>query len=404
MVSKLTFEDLKYCVKLSYSFVPIPIQILDNNKNILMSLPNNKVMQKFNPSHELFDLLFTKEENNIHVEPYKDICIYASIRCTIENETYYIIIGPTLNDNLNFPQKMSLLTFFNDTNFEELQEFFNYVPNTDFSHLNITLKYFAFVLFNQKIHTANIIGLTVQEDPLKEDIEEIHLYSRIDNMHYHTNLSDWYNLYDIVKSSDVDGLKNYLDTPRPGKPGKLSNTPLQQKKYEAANTLFFLMPALVEKGIAYEVAVNLMDSSILAVDNCKNELEVGKTREKAYYEYTIKQSIAKKQVEYSKNIHKAIDYILENITINVTIKDIASELSISPRKLSEMFRKETGISITDYIQKQKIKAAKNLLKYTNDSYSDISNYLNFSSQSYFIQVFSKYENMTPKQYRDNFEN
>ena len=50
--------------------------------------------------------------------------------------------------------------------------------------------------------------------------------------------------------------------------------------------------------------------------------------------------------------------------------------------------------------KEKIKLAENLLIYSEYSIEQIGLYLGFSSQSHFGTIFKKYENMTPKQYRN----
>ena len=44
--------------------------------------------------------------------------------------------------------------------------------------------------------------------------------------------------------------------------------------------------------------------------------------------------------------------------------------------------------------------AKNLLTYSNYSLTEIANYLAFSSQSHFIQIFQKYGGTTPRKYRE----
>ena len=50
-----------------------------------------------------------------------------------------------------------------------------------------------------------------------------------------------------------------------------------------------------------------------------------------------------------------------------------------------------------------IERAENLLKYSEASLTEISEYLCFSSQSHFGKVFKVYKNMTPKQYRDYYK-
>ena len=81
------------------------------------------------------------------------------------------------------------------------------------------------------------------------------------------------------------------------------------------------------------------------------------------------------------------------------VDELAKEVSLSPKYLSDRFRRETGQTLHSYIQEQKIREAKNLLRHTDDSLSEISQLLNFSSQSYFTSVFRKNTKLTPRQYR-----
>ena len=70
--------------------------------------------------------------------------------------------------------------------------------------------------------------------------------------------------------------------------------------------------------------------------------------------------------------------------------------AISP----DYLKKETGISVSAYIRRQKIEMAKNLLQYSDYPIIEIANRLSFSSQSHFIQQFREVTGMTPGKYRD----
>ena len=58
-----------------------------------------------------------------------------------------------------------------------------------------------------------------------------------------------------------------------------------------------------------------------------------------------------------------------------------------------------GITLSRYIRNQKIDVACSMLRHLDESSLSIANYLGFSSQSHFIQVFKKTTGMTPEEYR-----
>ena len=102
---------------------------------------------------------------------------------------------------------------------------------------------------------------------------------------------------------------------------------------------------------------------------------------------------------YSKQIVRALDYIIGHLYQRIFIKETAEYLKISPAYLSRLFKKETGLSFREYVNKLKIEEAAALLLYTQFSDVEISSLLAFSSQSYFIKIFKKIMGITPKKYK-----
>ena len=88
--------------------------------------------------------------------------------------------------------------------------------------------------------------------------------------------------------------------------------------------------------------------------------------------------------------------------MKITLQALAEEVHLSPSHLSKLFHREMGLTISDYIRKKRVEAAGNMLKFSDYSCAEIANYLCFSSESHFIQIFKKEMGKTPKQYRELF--
>ena len=100
-------------------------------------------------------------------------------------------------------------------------------------------------------------------------------------------------------------------------------------------------------------------------------------------------------------IDQAKEYVHNNYQEeSLGLDDICRELGVSNSYFSSIFKKETGISVSAYIRRQKIEMAKNLLQYSDYPIIEIANRLSFSSQSHFIQQFREVTGMTPGKYRD----
>jgi YesN/AraC family two-component response regulator len=106
-----------------------------------------------------------------------------------------------------------------------------------------------------------------------------------------------------------------------------------------------------------------------------------------------------KSMNYSNTIIKCRDYITNHIYENITLSQLSKVLSVSSNYLSEKFKKEVGMTISEFIQKEKVEEAKRLLSSTNNSILDICVSLNFTDQSYFTKIFKKVTGITPNQYR-----
>ncbi len=100
----------------------------------------------------------------------------------------------------------------------------------------------------------------------------------------------------------------------------------------------------------------------------------------------------------SSDIAKAVRMIKRNINRQLTVQTICTEIGVSQYHFMRKFKIEIGMTVGAYIKKEKIAHAKFLLVYTNQSISEISEYLIFNSQSYFTCVFKKETGKSPFEY------
>jgi YesN/AraC family two-component response regulator len=64
-----------------------------------------------------------------------------------------------------------------------------------------------------------------------------------------------------------------------------------------------------------------------------------------------------------------------------------------------VFKKETGWTMTEYIALMRCKKAARLLKKTDLPVQEISSYVGYSDNNYFVKVFKKIYDLTPSEYR-----
>ena len=103
-------------------------------------------------------------------------------------------------------------------------------------------------------------------------------------------------------------------------------------------------------------------------------------------------------VDYNLTV-KAKEYIKEHLASVESVADVAEALHCSESALMKTFKKDTGWGVAEYIAKERIASAGQILKNTDWSISIISDMCGFKDQSYFSRVFKKLTNMTPNEYR-----
>jgi len=94
-----------------------------------------------------------------------------------------------------------------------------------------------------------------------------------------------------------------------------------------------------------------------------------------------------------------ISYIKENLHRNITIDELSKLACMSKPSFFRSFKNELGISPVEFMNSERITLAKKYLKDPMVSISEAAYKSGFNNISYFVQVFRKYENMTPAFFR-----
>jgi len=95
----------------------------------------------------------------------------------------------------------------------------------------------------------------------------------------------------------------------------------------------------------------------------------------------------------------AKEHMENQFTEPLTMNDVAQNAGCSRAHLFLVFKRETGMSPNDWLQRRRVKAATELLRTTNRKLEDIATATGFSSAQYCCQVFRKYTGKTPGEHR-----
>lgn len=94
-----------------------------------------------------------------------------------------------------------------------------------------------------------------------------------------------------------------------------------------------------------------------------------------------------------------IDHMERHLSEPISMDALATHARTSRARLFANFKRETGMSPNDWLQRRRIKAATDLLRTTNRKLEDIAAACGFTSAPYFCHVFRKYTGTTPGEHR-----
>lgn len=103
---------------------------------------------------------------------------------------------------------------------------------------------------------------------------------------------------------------------------------------------------------------------------------------------------------YSKPVQNIINYISFNLTADLSLTAISTEFSLNSSYLSTLFKKETGTTLTNYVNGKRMEHAIYLLNTTMLPIQDIAVQCGINDVNYFTKLFKKTKNKTPTQYRE----
>ena len=99
-------------------------------------------------------------------------------------------------------------------------------------------------------------------------------------------------------------------------------------------------------------------------------------------------------------LDRAIAFINENLSRDFKLKDLATVVEMSPYHFARMFKQSTGLTPHQYLVKQRINKAKELLRQTEIAIADIGYTVGYKNPSHFAKVFRQQTKVSPTDYRN----
>lgn len=358
----------------------------------LLSLETDLYMQIFRISDDCFPKMIL----------VNDRILYGSII----TDTFRFLIGPVrLSSSMSFKHKIEIKKTVSE-------DWIETVPLCDYGDFIIN------ILLVHNLFHKEIIDHNLFTEKNLENEKKLHSIQQqfSDLLFYNHEYGSKHNPYDqevrevsSIRNGDVEQLKKSWNEDYTGKIGTLAKDKLRNNKNLGIVLVTLASRAAMEGGMLPEEAYSLSDSYICKIEECTDPETAYALGKQAEYQYCLLVNEVqqnRKNIHHKKEINRYVslckDYIFSHLHDKILVSEIADEIHINANYLSGIFKEYEGISISEFIIREKVKLTQNLLIYSNYSYIEIATYLGFSSQSHLGRHFKKITGTTLHQYREKY--
>lgn len=327
-----------------------------------------------------------------------------------ENERLCVLLGPVYSTPVTKEtvRNFMLVHRVSPENLEELEQQLTARPCYSYNQFLNLLAFLHFILNQEEISITEHFAVAeiVFEDKIAAHYVKLTVPAHDEQRQRETYFFER-RMLDYVKRGNENELRKFLldsiqkqDLPE----GKLSDDILRQAKDVFIGAVTMVgRDGAIPGGMDIEQVYYLTDAYI---QECEHLLSVDSIKNLQFnmlIDFTKR--VARSQIPsgLSAEINTCIRYISNHICEAIGVDDVAAAIGKSRAYTTSKFRKETGFSIGEYITRSRMGEARSLLKYSDMSISQISEYLNYANQGYFQTVFKKYYGVTPNKFRQNGE-
>ena len=391
--------DLKYICTVIGNLSSIPIRIYDSGELIffhsIAPLP--------------WDPIIACEKELLGISSHVGYYVTESFSYygLVNSGCTKIILGPTRQIPFS-DQELRMQAFLADVPPADTDAFISGMKNILSMPLESVLQMLCtinFILNGEKLELKDIAIHDGEQEQLKVFLHQKHVDHPLaapsaDEALFHNTYEVEQAMLGIVRRGDTAALREWLASVPAIRGGVLAADQLRQMKNTFVVTATLVSRAAIRGGLDSNDAFSLSDSYIQRCELLDSPDRITNLQYHMLLEYTERVERVRLGKSPTKLAIAVANYVQHHLSEAITTENIAKELYLSRPHLSSKFKEETGMTLTDFILKEKTEEAKRLLRYTDKTATIIGSYLGFSSQGHFSKVFKKYTGQTPGEYRE----
>ncbi len=396
----MKIENVQYLCTTIGNLAGIPIRIYKNDKQIFYYSVVNLSKDPIAPYEG--KILKIPEHIGYFITPRFH---YYGI---VNSGTYKIVLGPSRQWSAN-KTDLTELAFECDVPKDDTENFIAAMESLVARPLNSILQTMCsmnFVLNGERLSLADITIYDEEQLRLSEEIAAKQAETHYDetNVLYddtavHNTLALEQTIMSFVSHGDTAALKEWLKNAPAVRPGTLSSDTLRQLKNTFIVTATLVSRAAIRGGADVNDALSLSDAYIQKCELLSSVESIVNLQFHMVLDYTERVERIRIGRTPVKLLTDIANYVQKHLSEPVDIEALSKAVFVSRTHLAVKFKKETGMTLTEFVLKEKVEEGKRLLRYTDKPISSIATHLGFSSQSHFTNVFRKYANSSPNEYR-----
>lgn len=397
---KLLESSISEKMKLFFQLTLVPIHLFSDNEHIISFAPSGGSFQK-HFDWFLCEVIDSLKELSIKISlnltnDLEESFIFAKFKIHANN--YYVLCGPFIIST-NQEDFINKLVLKRNELLNEKDELILSFSHTKFLEEKNSLLYKQ--LFNE-LFVYRGSNQTGEEDTLSDKFH-IHRIENKEKLFSHPPYHIEQKLLVKIKEGNIKESQNIIQNLNTYHDAILSKNSIRSFKNSLICRCTLYTRAVIEGGVDSETAFTLSDLYINKVEELSDIEGLYNLDIKMISEFI---NLTKNRINrlYSPLVQSAIKVVDNSIRNKITVNDVADQIPANSNYLSQVFKKEVGIPLNFYINQRKVEEAKYFLSFTDRSLADISNVLQFSSQSHFTSVFKKQMGITPLKYRKDYKN
>lgn len=392
-------QEITYLLKCFYYSSGLPVHLIQDNKPIF-SLPEKRtsIRQLTNDSNPEYQIIQNEKRISVIQSKYKELFI----RIDLNNENFYSLIGPFIINKIESGEltnmvRNGIIPFHQKT---QIEKYYKSIPILDKEKIFYTIKILERIFQNRKDDIS-----FETEDEIIYDIENLQYNKQKNEYRKNSFLHSPYfieqEISKHISNGDFNKSKELLKEINLMPHAKLASSSLRSYKNSMICSCSYMTRAAISGGVNPDEAFTLSDTYINEIENIStlDELEAFEIRMVEGFSSKVRKA---KTQTYTKPVLNCIYYIDNHLCDDLNINLLAKEVYLNPSYLSNLFHKETGKKLSEWILEKRIFESSHLVQNTNEDIAEIAFFYKFCSQSYYVQCFKRIMGVTPGEYRKNF--